>query len=260
MSEIKTDKQPQNRFARQLGELSNEERGIAEGALVAAQATFADFADAKESHYYRAPDLTPEETWRAITAEVARVTAIAAIEARDGGALGTADFHAIHAAIFEPVFGPETLAQRQFEQEVSYGIVLGEFPDELLHERQRGISGRSLPRRLREISSDFRRAFEESDAIDERGESHRVVDAIRPAARGYARFLGAHPYWDGNGRTAFPILNFTLIRLGLLAIAVPESDKFHWCLGQGMRRDRQASFEPLARHLEDILRNSQASG
>ncbi len=96
--------------------------------------------------------------------------------------------------------------------------------------------------------------------MDERGESHRVVDAIWPAARAYARFLGAHPYWDGNGRTAFPILNFALIRLGLLAIAVPESDEFHWCLGHGMRRDGKASAEPLAWHLEDIIRRSRAGG
>lgn len=248
-----------NRFARQVDELSEEERGIAEGALVAAQATFADFADCKDSHYYRAADLTPEETWRAITAEVARVTAIAAVEARDGAVLSTGDFHAIHTAIFEPVFGTATLAQREFEEDVNYGIVLGEFPDDLLRERQRGISGRSLPRRLREISSDLRAACKESDEIDERGESHRVIEAIRPSVRAYARFLGAHPYWDGNGRTAFPILNFALIRLGLLAIAVPESDEFHWCLGQGMRRDRKASAEPLAQHLEGIIRRSLAS-
>ncbi len=123
--------------------------------------------------------------------------------------------------------------------------------------RQNGISDRSLPRRLREISADLRLAFEESDAIDRRGQSHRLVDAIRPAARAYARFLGGHPYWDGNGRTAFPILNFALIRLGLLAIAVPETEEFHWCLGQGMRRDGNASWEPLTLYLEKIIRNSQ---
>ena len=248
---------PTNRFARQVDALSEEEKGIAEGALATARATFADFADAAESHYYRAVDLSPEETWTAITAEVARVTAIAAVEARDGGSLSAGDFHAIHRAIFEPVFGDRTLAQREYEEAVSYGIVLGDFPDDLLHMRQNGISGRSLPRRLREISADLRRAFDESDEIDRRGESHLLIDAVRPAARAYARFLGAHPYWDGNGRTAFPILNFALIRLGLLAIAVPETDEFHWSLGQGMRRGGKASCEPLALHLEKIIRSSQ---
>jgi fido (protein-threonine AMPylation protein) len=243
-----------------VDELSPEERSIADGVLVAARATFAAFADHEDSHYYEAPGLTPEETWQTITAEVGRVTAIAAIEARDGGELSAADFHAIHAAIFAPVFGQETLEQRQFEQAVSYGIVLGSYPEDLRHLRQGGISGRSLARRLREISADLRGAIAASDEADARGDEHRIIDATRPAARAYACFLGAHPYWDGNGRTAFPILNFALIRLGLLAVAVPESDRFHWCLGQGMRRDGKRSFEPLAMHLEEIIRSSQAGG
>ena len=249
-----------NRFARQLDDLSEEERGVAEGALVAARATFADFADAEESYYYRADELTPEDTWRAITAEVARVTAIAAVEARDGGSLSAADFDAIHQAIFEPVFGTRTLRQRKYEEAVTYGIVLGDTPAASEAKRQGGISGRSLPRRLREISAGLRRAFDESDEVDQQGGSHLLIDAIRPAASAYARFLGAHPYWDGNGRTAFPILSFALIRLGLLAVAVPESEEFHWCLGQGMRRDGKRDVEPLARHLESIIRKSQAAG
>jgi fido (protein-threonine AMPylation protein) len=249
-----------NRFARPVEALSDEEQSIAQGALAAARATFAEFADARESHYYRALDLTPEETWRSITAEVARVTAIAAVDARDGGSLGARDFHAIHRAIFEPVFADKTLGQRKYEEGVDYGIVLGSFPDDLRYQRQGGISGRSLPRRLREISADLRHATEKSDEMDRRGESHRLIDAIRPAARAYARFLGAHPYWDGNGRTAFPILNFALIRLGLLAVAVPESEEFHWSLGQGMRRDGRASAEPLAQYLEKIIRSSQEGG
>lgn len=246
-----------NRFARQIDELSEQEREIAEGALLAATATFADFADAKESSYYCAEGLTPEETWRAVTGEVARVTAIAAIEAAGGGLLSAPDFHAIHTAIFEPVFGDATLGQRVYRESVTYGIVLGDSTDKLRHRRQKGISAKSLPRRLRQISSDLRDAIEASDSADERGRAHLVSEATLPAARAYTRFLSAHPYWDGNGRTAFPILNFALIRLGLLAIAVPESDEFHWCLGRGMKRGKPDP-EPLAAHLETIIRQSLA--
>lgn len=125
MGAIEPQEPAANRFARQFDELSSEEQGIAQGALIAARSTFADFADAEESHYYCADGLTPEETWHAITAEVARVTAIAAVEARDGGVLSAADFHAIHRAIFAPVFGSRTLEQRKYEEDVTYGIVLG---------------------------------------------------------------------------------------------------------------------------------------
>lgn len=247
-----------NRFARGVNDLSEEEGQIVKGVLATARATFANFSDSEESHYYQAPGLTPAETWQAVTAEVGRVTAIATVEASNGGELSASDFHAIHAGIFGPVFGAKMLGRRRFEQAVSYGIVLGSYPDDLDHARQRGISGRSLDRRLREISADLRKAFRQSDEIDARGESHRLIDAARPAARAYARFLGAHPYWDGNGRTAFPVLNFALVRLGLIAVAVPESDRFHWCLGQGMRRDHKSDFEPLSSHLEEIIRASQS--
>ena len=245
-----------NRFARPLDKLTTEERGIAEGAFVAAEATFADFADAEESHYYCAEDLNPEETWHAITVEVARVTAIAAVDARDGGLLRAADFHAIHTAIFEPVFRDRALAQRRHEQGVTYGIVLGDRPDRPLRRRQQGISARSLPRRMREMSGQLQSSIEVGDAAAERGQPRLVYEATLPAARIYARFLSAHPYWDGNGRTAFPILNFALIRLGLLAVAVPETEEFHWCLGQGMRRGKP-DFTPLASHLEEIIHRSR---
>jgi hypothetical protein len=194
---------PASRFARQIDELSEQERGIAEGALLAATATFADFADAKDSFYYCADGLTPEETWHAVTVEVARVTAIAAIEADGGGLLSAVDFNAIHNAIFEPVFGEATLKQRVYREDVTYGIVSGSFPDDLQPRRQHGMNANSLPRRLREISADLRAAIVESDAGDERGESHRVLEATLPAARAYARFLSAHPYWDGMAGRRF---------------------------------------------------------
>ena len=246
-----------NRFARRLEELNDEERPIAEGALAAATATFATFQDVPESLYYSAPGLSPEETWQAVTEQVGRVTAIAAVEGANGGSLSADDFDAIHQAIFEPIFGEETLAQRMYEQVVTYGIVLGPSPDQLTHKAQPGISARGLPRRMRKISHDLQQAIEESDQAAAEGRVGPIIDSIRPAARAYGRFLGAHPYVDGNGRTAFPILNFALIRLGLLAIAVPESDTFHWCLGRCMRRKAKASPDPLAEHLAEIIRNSQ---
>ena len=254
-----TPTEPENRFARQLDQLTKTERAIADGALRAAEATFAEFADAEGSHYYEAPGLDPRETWRAVTVEVARVTGIAAVEAVEGGVLSTADLHLIHAAIFRPVFGDRTLGIRRHQEDVTYGIVLGSYPDELLFRRQRGVRAGSLPRRLREISAGLRKAFEESDAADERGEGHRLLDAVLPATRAYAKFLRVHPYWDGNGRTAFPILNFALIRLGLLAVAVPESEEFHWCLGKAMLPTK-ADYMPLAGHLEKIIRASRLVG
>jgi hypothetical protein len=246
-----------NRFARRLDELNDQERPIAEGALAAATTTFATFQDAPESHYYQASELSPEETWQAVTEEVGRVTAIAAVEAANGGLLSAEDFNSIHEAIFAPVFGDKTLAQRKHEEGVTYGIVLGSSPDHIEPKSQSGISARGLTKRMREINRDLQRDISESDAAVAEGRVGPVIDSTRPAAWAYGRFLGAHPYVDGNGRTAFPILNFALIRMGLLAIAVPESEIFHWCLGCCMRRKGKAMPEPLAEHLAEIIRSSQ---
>lgn len=246
-----------NRFARRVDELSEPERRIAEGALHAAAATFATFKDDPQSHYYQAPSKSPEETWSAIATEVGRVTTIAAVEALGGGHLSGDDFDAIHDGVFRPVFGDETLHRRRYEEAVAYGIVLGPSSQEPEFRRQKGISGRSLPKRLEAIASSLTVAFDQRDEAVARGEVRRVIDATRPASRAYASFLSTHPYWDGNGRTAFPILTFALIRLGLLAVAVPDTDEFHWCLGRGMLRGGKTDFEALAQFLAELIHRSQ---
>jgi fido (protein-threonine AMPylation protein) len=183
---------------------------------------------------------------------VARVTAIAALEADRGGSLRWADFEAIHRGIFEPVFGAQTLRMRRHEEQVTYGIALGKREQPRFRE-QAGISGRTLPKRLREIARSLDSAFEERDAAVRDRRRRSVIDATRPAADAYGRFLAAHPFFDGNGRTAFPILNFALVRLGLLTVAIPETDGFHWCLGQRMQRNGRANAEPLAEYLRDLI-------
>ena len=88
-----------------------------------------------------------------------------------------------------------------------------------------------------------------------RGIQRKVFDATLPAAAAYGKFLADHPYIDGNGRTAFPLLSFALIRLGLVAVAVPETQDFHWCLGRAMRRSKRDPV-PLARYVKDLIVSS----
>lgn len=101
-----------SRFDRPVEDLTATELLVARNAFAAAESTFADFEDEPESHYYRAGSTSPRETWHALTVETARVTAIAAVEAQKGGCLEPSDFEAVHRAIFEPVFGDETLLVR----------------------------------------------------------------------------------------------------------------------------------------------------
>ena len=51
-------------------------------------------------------------------------------------------------------------------------------------------------------------------------------DAIEKAAYTHAEFVRIHPFIDGNGRTSRIIMNYQLIKSGLLPISIPKKDKF----------------------------------
>ena len=240
-----------NRFAVEIPE---DATSVASVALEAAEATFADFRDFPGSHYHRAPALSPEETWHAITREIGRVNALMVLEAEADALLRPEDLQPIHEAIFHPVFGDETLQMRTYEENVEFPIVLGTRQEP----RKASISGasaRSLQRTIRRIVADLNEEIELRDTAVEQRKVREVRDATRPAARAFGRLLAAHPWMDGNLRSAYPVLNFALMRLGLLEIALQETDEFNWCLGQAMRRDHR-NVEPLADYLAKLIQAS----
>lgn len=175
-------------------------------------------------------------------------------EAEAGRELIVEDIQAVHRGIFRPVFGDQTLEMRRYREQVEYGIVLGP-RDEPRHARQLGKSAKSLRRSLERSLAALHEAIGRRDRAVERRVQRRVIEATQPAASFYGRFLADHPYTDGNGRTAFPLLTFALIRLGLVSVAVPESRDFHWCLGRAMRRSGR-DREPLAIYLRDLILSS----
>jgi fido (protein-threonine AMPylation protein) len=203
--------------------------------------------------------MTPEETWHAVTRQVGRVNGLAAIEASRGGELHQSDFEAMHRAIFEPVFGEKALRVRTYHERVEYGIVLGarERPE---HKPQRGISPKSLPKTLKATARDLNKAFAARDKAVSSGRSRKVIDATRPATRAYSRFLADHPFMDGNARTASPLLGFALVRLGLLTVAVQDTEDFQWCLGQAMHRHRRRDVEPLSEYLANLIQTADNRG
>ena len=146
---------------------------------------------------------------------------------------------------------------RKHREQVEFGIVLGE-----RHRPQGkltiGMSAKTLPKRLRELVKGLDTAFGERDRAVRNGRTRQIMTATIPAARAYGRLLAAHPWMDGNGRTAFPVLSFALVRLGAPAVAVLESEDFQWCLGQAMQRKRR-NVEPLAEYLAEIIRSSDSS-
>lgn len=236
----------------------NPEATEQSGIRRAARLTFAGIPDDPESHYHEAPGLTAEATTAAILDRVEHVASAAALDALEGKALQPVDVSEIHRVIFEPIFGKGTLRQRSRRHDgSSYGITKGtrEKPHDTT---QNGTAGPRVSEKMREA---FERFELEREAVLTTAETQEIVlaDAVRPAAKLYARLIGIHPFVDGNGRTGFCVLTHALIRCGVLAVALPEDDEraFHWCLGQAMRKDRVPDYEPLT---ELIVGQIVASG
>lgn len=248
-----------NRFARQLAELDADERRLAEAARAAARATFAGFTERAGSEYHRAPGLTPSETWIRVAEELARVAALATLEGNRDRALAVDDIERLHRGIFEPVFAERTLSLRSArEDEVRYPIVLGSPQHPRLGSR-RGSGGRQVRQNLGRALKAFER---EVAALGRRPSAQppTVGEAALPATKLYAKTIGIHPFFDGNGRTAWVVLSHALQRCGLVEVAIAPNSASRWALGRALRRDGSQSYEPLTALVAETIRGSSRQG
>lgn len=246
-------------LASELGRTTTENE-FAQVAAAAARATFAVFHDDPTSELYCAPGLTPEATWRAITERVAIIAADAAVEAVRGHHAAPGDISRWHRLIFEPWFPDQAGRVRRGEEQGQYGVVWGsrEAPELLTVVSCRG---RNVPARLRRAFAGLRQAIGERDEAHNHGRRRKLRDAMLPAARFYAKLLSTHPFFDGNGRTAYVALQYALIRLGATGIALPDHDEQQWALGQALRPGgRHHSYDALADLFERTIRTSSGAG
>jgi fido (protein-threonine AMPylation protein) len=183
--------------------------------------------------------------------ELGRVAALTTLEGYRDQTLEVEDIELIHQGIFEPIFGAETLGFRSLRRhEVTFPIVKGTLEDP--HEDiRRGSGGKRVKQNLGSALGAFNR-----DVADL--ESHRnpeLSDAAKVAVKLYAKVIGVHPFFDGNGRTAWAIASYALQRCGLVAIAVPPSNSTRWALGKALIQGSQ-SYEPLSSLVVDAIRQS----
>lgn len=241
-----------NRFARRIEELDAQERRLAEAAADAARTSFAGFEERPDSHYHQALGLTAEATWARIAEELGRVSAIATVEGNHDLPLEVADIELIHRGIFEPVFGDATLGFRsKRNEEVIFPILMG--AREAPHQgSRRGSGGKQVRQNLGRAMAAFQRDL---DALDAKRRPS-LDEAARAAVKLYAKVVGIHPFFDGNGRTAWAVVNYALQRCGLVTIAVPPSDATRWALGRALRQDGSQSYEPLTELAVSAIRNS----
>jgi fido (protein-threonine AMPylation protein) len=217
--------------------------------------TFEQFRDQPESDFYQAPGRTPEETWHEVRDRVGLVTAEAAALALDDAVLVPATIRGWHRRIFETTF-PETAGRfRTGRAPMTYGYVVGS-KDAPTNRTGRGTGTRSLPRRVDKICKEFNQAA----ACAENGPDSPLIDATFPAARLYAKLLSAHPFDDGNGRTCYVALQFALLRLGAVAVSLPDYAEQQWHLGRALQTGGQQSYEPLAGYLAEKIRNAERKG
>ncbi len=225
-------------------------------AAAAARATFAVFHDEPDSELYCAAGMTPQETWRAITEQVAIVAADAAVEAVRGYDATAHDVARWHRLIFEPWFPEQAGRVRRGEEQGQYGVVWGSrAAPELL--TVVSCKGRNVQARLRRAFAGLRSATAERENAHREGRRRRLREATLPAATFYAQLLSTHPFFDGNGRTAYVALQYALVRLGATGVALPDHDEQQWALGQGLRPGgRHHSYDALAELFERTIRAS----
>jgi len=243
---------PDNRFARPLEQMEAQEKQLAEVAMKAARASFAGFEERPGSEYHAAPGLTPEQTWVRLAEELGRVSALTALEGYRDETLGVDDIELIHQGIFMPVFGDMTLGFRSGRgQDVTFPIVKGKLKAPELSVR-RGSGGKQVRPNLGKALASFER---EVAAIQVIGRPS-VKEAAHAAVRLYAKVIGIHPFFDGNGRTAWAILSFALQRCGLVEIAIAPSDTTRWALGCALRQNGSQSYEPLTDLVVEAIKDS----
>ena len=211
------------------------------------------FNDEHESPFYEAEDYSPERTWEKIAEGVAGVTARAvalALLAEPASAAMIADFH---RRIFGELF-PEVAGRlRRRGEEVQYGILMGT-RKEPVHRARTGTAAGSLGKRLKKACDEFNAA---TAVEDESEEEPTMAQLIAPAVKFYAKVLSIHPFMDGNGRTAYVLLQYALVRNYLLAVALTDYERHQWALGVALRDDRRQSYVELEALVADTIGNAE---
>ena len=224
-------------------------------AAAAAGLTFEQFRDEPESDFYEATGRTPEETWHEIRDRVGLVAAEAVALALEDAVLTPQILCEWHRRIFETTF-PDTAGHlRGGRDSVTYGYVVGPI-DAPINKTGHGTSARRLSRRLQKVCDEFNAAADGLQGAD----TPHLLDATFPAARLYAKLLSAHPWSDGNGRTCYVVLQFALVRLGVLFVSLPDYAAQQWHLGRALQPRGDQSYEPLARYLAEKIRAAEYNG
>ena len=217
-------------------------------AQIAAAQTFGPFNDAPDSPFYSAKDLSPTQTWKRIAERVGLATVVAVVHGLARRPITVDAIRCLHEIIFVTTFPEHAGRLRKRNEEGAYGIVLGT-ADEPIVKSERATAGARIVRRLEQICDEC------NDTVAEQEQRDAIVlgDPVFTAVRLYAKVLSAHPFLDGNGRTAFTLLQYALMRNGLACVALEDFGAHQRALGTALRSDGRQSYGPLQALIVDKL-------
>lgn len=223
-----------------------------------AHITFAEFQEDPRSAFAKAPGLTEQQTWEEVRFHVGEVAALATAQALAKVPVSSQMLDDWHRRIFESTFSAAAGRRRAGREPVFYTYVVSVDPDgELQTSGASGTGAGSLTRRLRKLCEQLNTTAERFDAARDdtkREQLPALHDVTYAAARFYAKFLSAHPYPDGNGRTAYVALQYALVRLGATGVELADYAEQQIALGQALRTDSRQSYLGFADLLERKIR------
>lgn len=217
-------------------------------AQIAAARTFGPFNDMPDSPFYSVEDLSPAQTWEQIAEHVVLATTVAAVHGAARRPITIETICRLHEIIFMTTFPEHAGRLRQRNEEGEYGIVLGT-AEQPIAKGERATAGARVVSRLEQICREFNETVAEQDQSDPIALDALVFTAVRL----YAKVLSTHPFLDGNGRTAFTILQYALTRSGLACVALEDFDAHQRALGTALRSDGKQSYIPLQALIVDKL-------
>lgn len=172
------------------------------------------YRDREASRFYQARGLSPEQTWQALSRELARVLADARTAFwRRPLLIDVERVRWWHGAIFARQFPHD--GGRLRKERAFFGVIDRDG-------RMRQIEG-SPPEAVHHDLAEVCRAF--GAAVEQLSTSNvGALDHARAVGVLYAGILRVHPFADGNHRTAFVALSVALWSLGMPAVEFAEDE------------------------------------
>jgi prophage maintenance system killer protein len=219
---------------------------------------FRGFRDHVDSPFFRAPGRRPEETWELSVDRLAellvKLEPLAASGPIEMSAELLCSWHRDIFGLLFPAHAGRLRGHHEGEWEhVRFGGHVG--TRRSFRVRQyRGTHPRKLRGRLEETCAEFNAAaaaIRETPGAD-------TFSAVYAATRLYAKLLRAHPWIDGNLRTAFVALNASLLTLDLPPVEFKDMELHDDLLGIAFV-GKHEPYRALAEHIREIIDNAESA-